>query len=78
MQMRENFGDFKQLPPVMDTALYNNVTSNDAVDRSLGKTIYDNHNRVYLLNQPVRQNPNGQLITRLQNLRDGTVDIGTL
>ena len=65
------FGDFKQLPPVMDKPLYEINHSSNA-ESAKGKAIYNTHNRVYLLDQPVRQNPNGELIRYLHNLREGT------
>jgi hypothetical protein len=64
-----SFGDPKQLEPVLDPSLAAPAASS-AIAR-VGKAAWNATNMVFHLDTPVRQNPDGEFVQKLQNLRDG-------
>ena len=72
------FGDFGQLPPVMDTALYQSVTNRSpSVIQDTSKLYYDSFTRAFNLTQQMRQQGQDEMDIRFQGalsrLRTGMV-----
>ena len=66
-----NFGDHKQLSPVLDTALFAAPKSNACAH--VGARAYAAIDRYFVLTQPVRQDAAGDLIGPLTRVRNGEV-----
>lgn len=72
------FGDFAQLPPVMDTALYQTVTNQSpVVIQTASKLYHDSFNRAFSLTQQMRQQGQDELEIKFQGallrLRTGNI-----
>jgi hypothetical protein len=67
------FGDYKQLPPVRDVPLFSTTKRSRTVMGTLGEAVYKTYTTIFLLDTPVRQNPDSDFIRHLQALRDGKV-----
>jgi hypothetical protein len=68
------FGDFGQLPPVMDKPLYSNqITKKPLVLQ--GRLAYQQVNKVFFLTIVVRQDGDSQFRDLLLSLRDGNVSL---
>ena len=71
------FGDFGQLPPVMDLLLYTTETRTDLSDQ--GRSAYLQFDKAYVLNQVMRQAGNNpeqiQFRSILMRLRDAEVSV---
>lgn len=65
------FGDFKQLPPVLDTPLYKQVPHTKGALAMLGAHAYQSIDQRFLLDQPVRQRADDVFYEKLMHLRDG-------
>lgn len=69
------FGDFMQLPPVMDAAVYlANMSKTSAIEQ-FGHQAYLQLRRIFCLVEPVRQATGSTLTGPLANARKGQVSV---
>jgi PIF1-like helicase len=70
-------GDFKQLPPVLDTALYTQYAPRSESGK-LGFKAYREFKITLLLDKAERQTGGSDFFQRISNIRNGQLDVGDL